>query len=114
MDDIQPNSSIKNSDPIEEDEESSTNGSDSRYLHDPNSDSDNDGNVEAEASTSTAPLQSILNRTKPTKKSAWIDPDDATLSVSLAGTRRLRKLRDVPGEDAWKAISNDGGEIKEI
>lgn len=36
---------------------------------------------------------------KSTKKSAWVDPDDASLNVSLATTKRLRKLRDAPAED---------------
>ena len=33
------------------------------------------------------------------KASAWVDPDDATINVSLVTTKRLRKLRDAPSED---------------
>ena len=45
------------------------------------------------ASTSTINPQSR-------KAPAWVDPDDATLEVSLKGNKRLRKLRDTPTEDA--------------
>ncbi|KAF7982399.1 hypothetical protein HWV62_28497 [Athelia sp. TMB] len=34
------------------------------------------------------------------KAPAWVDPDDATLQVSLAADKRLRKLRDAPDDDA--------------
>ncbi|KAA1468364.1 WD40 repeat-like protein [Dentipellis sp. KUC8613] len=37
--------------------------------------------------------------TKSRKPPAWVDPDDATLEVSLATNTRLRKLRDAPTED---------------
>lgn len=37
--------------------------------------------------------------TKKKKRTAWVDPDDATLNVSLATQKRLRKLRDAPDED---------------
>ena len=33
------------------------------------------------------------------KTSAWVDPDDAQLKVSLASDNRLRKLRVAPDED---------------
>ena len=36
---------------------------------------------------------------KPKKRSAWLDPDDNTLQVSLADTKRARKLRDDVTED---------------
>ena len=37
---------------------------------------------------------------KSSKAPAWIDPDDATLQVSLASNKRLRKLREAPSDDA--------------
>ncbi|KAF8272408.1 WD40-repeat-containing domain protein, partial [Lactarius quietus] len=37
---------------------------------------------------------------KSRKATAWTDPDDASLEVSLASSARLRKLRDAPEEDA--------------
>lgn len=48
--------------------------------------------------TQTEQPQAPLTSSK--KKAAWMDPDDATLSVSLASQKRLRKLRDTPNEDA--------------
>jgi U3 small nucleolar RNA-associated protein 18 len=36
---------------------------------------------------------------KPPKRSVWSDPDDNTLQVSLADTKRARKLRDDATED---------------
>lgn len=40
-----------------------------------------------------------LKPTRKAKKTAWVDPDDATLSVSLSDAPRLRKLRDNNAED---------------
>lgn len=39
---------------------------------------------------------------KSRKATAWADPDDSSLEVSLASSARLRKLRDAPEEDAVK------------
>src|SRR6266851_2491341 len=36
------------------------------------------------------------------KAPAWVDPDDASLEISLASSARLRKLRDAPEDDAVK------------
>lgn len=40
-----------------------------------------------------------LKPARKAKKAAWVDPDDATLTVSLATAPRLRKLRDSATED---------------
>lgn len=69
-----------------------------------NSDNDDDNDDEGDHQ---APSSSSSNQAPPAppslkskmKKAAWVDPDDATLSVSLATNNRLRKLRDAPTED---------------
>ena len=50
--------------------------------------------------TPPAPPASRPPNPKSRKASAWTDPDDASLEVSLASSARLRKLRDAPEEDA--------------
>ena len=45
----------------------------------------------------TSPSVSHLPKSR--EASAWTDPDDASLEVSLASSARLRKLRDAPEED---------------
>ena len=42
-----------------------------------------------------------------------LDGDELLLGGEPLGCRRPVG-EDVPGEDAWKGVSNDGGEIKEI
>ena len=44
--------------------------------------------------------KSNLNWSKTRKTSAWTDPDDAALQVSLASDNRLRKLREGPEENS--------------
>lgn len=41
----------------------------------------------------------VASSSKGRKASAWEDPDDANLKVSLAKNTRLRKLRDAPSDD---------------
>ncbi|KIJ58781.1 hypothetical protein HYDPIDRAFT_163119 [Hydnomerulius pinastri MD-312] len=55
---------------------------------------DDDEAVAAEPSPAD-PLRSSTTRKAP----AWVDPDDATMQVSLSSNNRLRKLRDAPSED---------------
>ena len=80
-----------------------TDGDDDIGKYNAESEKENEGvpadeDAPEEPSSSGAPA--FLTRTaKSRKKSAWIDPDDATLTVSLATTKRLRKLRDAPSED---------------
>ena len=46
------------------------------------------------------PTSTLTSKSAKGKKtSAWVDPDDAKLKVSLASDNRLRKLRDAPDED---------------
>ena len=46
------------------------------------------------------PTSALASKSAKRKKtSAWVDPDDAKLKVSLASDNRLRKLRDAPDED---------------
>ena len=46
------------------------------------------------------PTPALAAKARKSKKvSAWVDPDDAELKVSLATDNRLRKLRDAPDED---------------
>ena len=47
-----------------------------------------------------APSASHLPKSR--KATAWADPDDSSLEISLASSARLRKLRDAPEEDAVK------------
>ena len=47
-------------------------------------------------------VPSAPHNPKTRKTSAWTDPDDSTLEVSLASSARLRKLRDAPEEDTVK------------
>lgn len=48
------------------------------------------------ASSSVAPGESTSNSRK---RSAWVDPDDSTLQISLADTKQARKLRDDAADD---------------
>ena len=98
MDEIEPGFSNALESQSNEENKDEEVDEDEENTQDINMESENDDKAN-EASTSTAPLQSILNRNRSTKKPAWTDPDDSTLNVSLTGTKRLRKLRDVPGED---------------
>lgn len=66
----------------------------SNFTFDASSDG---GNTETSAPSLALTSQKPATKTK--KKSAWVDADDSSLSVSLASTRRLRKLRDTLAED---------------
>ncbi|KAI0307447.1 WD40-repeat-containing domain protein [Multifurca ochricompacta] len=62
----------------------------------PNEASDNGDEPEPEDDrTSLSATQPPKGRKAP----AWVDPDDASLEVSLSSSTRLRKLRDAPDED---------------
>ncbi|THH10581.1 hypothetical protein EW145_g1239 [Phellinidium pouzarii] len=71
----------------------SSNDDDSEMEGDPLDNEDED-TVET---ASILPL--IQSPPRKTKRSAWVDADDAALNVSLAQSTRLRKLRDAPAED---------------
>jgi U3 small nucleolar RNA-associated protein 18 len=46
------------------------------------------------------PTSALASKSRKRKEaSAWVDPDDAELKVSLASDNRLRKLRNAPDED---------------
>lgn len=55
-----------------------------------------------ESDDDESPIEPIAStsKTAQSKAPAWVDPDDATLEVSLASSKRLRKIRDAPSEDA--------------
>ena len=63
-------------------------------------DDDGDEPHTAALPTSPTPPASRPSNPKSRKASAWTDPDDASLEVSLASSVRLRKLRNAPEEDA--------------
>ena len=77
-----------------------------------NGDDDDEDNAQSEASNDAVMPEAEALPTSPTapasrppnpksrKASAWTDPDDVSLEVSLASSARLRKLRDAPEEDA--------------
>ncbi len=87
----------------EEQPHSSDNGDDND-SDDAQSEASNDADEPESVAlpTSPAPIASRPPNPKPKsrKASAWTDPDDASLEVSLASSARLRKLRDAPEEDA--------------
>ena len=60
------------------------------------SDSDADSSPDEPEDSETPPAPAASSSKAP----AWVDPDDATLQVSLAADKRLRKLRDAPEDDA--------------
>ncbi|KAH8111445.1 WD40 repeat-like protein [Phellopilus nigrolimitatus] len=59
-----------------------------------------DGPEDTELIASTSAIKQITQApSRKSSKPAWVDPDDATLHVSLVANKRLRKLRDAPAED---------------
>ncbi|EJD04520.1 WD40 repeat-like protein [Fomitiporia mediterranea MF3/22] len=68
--------------------------------HSSNSEKENE-EPQANEDTASPPKSQLFSQLTQSskKKAAWMDPDDATLSVSLATTKRLRKLRDAPSDD---------------
>ncbi|KAL5534753.1 hypothetical protein ACEPAG_1217 [Sanghuangporus baumii] len=71
-------------------------------IHKHNSESEKENDTLQGEDNAVEPPSSSKSLAKPaksTKRSAWVDSDDATLKVSLATTKRLRKLRDAPIED---------------
>lgn len=68
-------------------------------LHDAQEDASGDDGASSssEASSSKEPVAWTAKSGK--KAAAWSDPSDAHITVSLAGDKRLRKLRDAPTED---------------
>lgn len=62
--------------------------------------SDEDG--DEDSNDEETPVERIASTSKgaQSKAPAWVDPDDATLEVSLTSNKRLRKIRDAPSEDA--------------
>lgn len=61
-------------------------------------DEDESEDDEADAELVQNPT-SVASSSKARKAPAWQDPDDTSLSVSLAANTRLRKLRDAPSDD---------------
>ncbi|TDL22343.1 WD40 repeat-like protein [Rickenella mellea] len=77
-------------------EESSSN--DEHSSSEDSDDTSEDDETENSVPTERQPLKSSLPKSQ--KTAAWTDPDDTNLTVSLGTNKRLRKLRDAPGEDA--------------
>lgn len=76
----------------DEDEES---GSDQEGEEDGETSEDSSGSEEDEPEESIP----VASSSKTRKPSAWEDPDDTNITVSLAKDTRLRKLRDAPSDD---------------
>lgn len=64
----------------------------------PPSDSDAEARSEGEQPPPAASTSKTLVRTRNGRQPAWFDPADQDLTVSLADTSRLRKLRDARDE----------------
>ena len=52
----------------------------------------------------TEPKSQPKTLQKSSKRSAWTDPDDSPLTVSLSSKKQLRKLRDTPSEDVVSGV----------
>ncbi|GAA6012189.1 hypothetical protein JCM10207_002753 [Rhodosporidiobolus poonsookiae] len=62
------------------------------------------GSDDESPSAPTAPKPTATLQSRNLRQSAWHDPADATLQVSLAGQKRTRKLRDAEGEDVVSGL----------